>query len=847
MLTLKNIKKTYKTGDFEQHALKGVSLSFRENEFVAILGPSGSGKTTLLNIVGGLDRYDEGDLIINGKSTSKFKSSEWDSYRNNCIGFIFQSYNLIGHISVLANVEMGMTLSGISKKQRRKRALEVLDKVGLKDHVHKKPNQLSGGQMQRVAIARALATDPDIILADEPTGALDSETSTQIMDLIQEIAKEKLVIMVTHNPDLAEEYATRIVELKDGEVVRDSHPLKSEKESANFKIRKTSMSFLTALKLSFTNILTKKGRTILTAFAGSIGIIGIALILSLSHGMQSYIDKVQEDTLSSYPITIQEKTMDTGELLNAAMGNTQYEKKEDGKIYSQNITSDMLSMMGSGTKTNNLQDFKKYMEENKSKFEPYMNAVQYSYNLDLNIFKQTDEGYKQVNPDQIISTLGMEDMNNLGNMIGGSMTSYNAFTEMLNNKDLMNEQYDILAGTLPNNYDEVVLLVNKDNYISDYALYAIGMLDSNELVQKYEAILKGESVEQLEELQYSYDELLSQKFKVLLNTDYYELVNHTWIDKSKDADYLNQKLSDALEIKVVGIIRPKEETITTQVYGGILYTSDLTNYVIDKINESDIAKAQKENPETNIFTNQKFTKEEFDISKLSPQEQAYLATLSQRELAEVLQNYQENASATYESNLKKLGIVDLEKPSVINMYAKDFNSKEELGNLITEYNEIVDKDDSISYTDMVGIMMSGVSTIIDIISYVLITFVSISLVVSSIMIGIITYISVLERTKEIGILRSIGASKKDISRVFNAETLIIGLTAGLFGIGITLLLNIPVNIIIKNLAGVSNISSLPIIGGIILVLISMFLTIIAGLIPARIASRKDPVEALRTE
>jgi len=847
MLTLKNIKKTYKTGDFEQHALKGVNLNFRQNEFVAILGPSGSGKTTLLNIIGGLDRYDEGDLIINGKSTSKFKSSEWDSYRNNCIGFIFQSYNLIGHISVLANVEMGMTLSGISKKQRRKRALEVLEQVGLKDHVHKKPNQLSGGQMQRVAIARALATDPDIILADEPTGALDSETSTQIMDLIQEIAKKKLVIMVTHNPDLAKEYATRVVELKDGEVISDSHPLKTEKESANFKIRKTSMNFLTALKLSFTNILTKKGRTILTAFAGSIGIIGIALILSLSHGMQSYIDKVQEDTLSSYPITIQEKTLDTGELLNAAMGNVQYEKKEDGKIYSQNITSDMLSMMSSGTKTNNLQSFKKYMEENKSKFDPYMNAIQYSYQFDLNIFKPTEDGYKQVNPDQIISNLGMEDMNNLGNMIGGSMTSYNAFSEMLNNRHLMNEQYDILAGTLPTSYDEVVLLVNKDNYISDYALYAIGMLDSDELVAKYEAILKGESIEQLEELQYSYEELLSQKFKVLLNTDYYELVNHIWLDKSKDEDYLNQKLSDALEIKVVGIIRPKEETITTQVYGGILYTSDLTKYVIDKINESDIAKAQKENSEINIFTNQKFAKEEFDISKLTPQEQAYLATLSQKELAQILQNYQENASATYESNLKKLGVVDLEKPSVINMYAKDFNSKEELGNLIAEYNETVDKEDSISYTDMIGIMMSGVSTIIDIISYVLITFVSISLVVSSIMIGIITYISVLERTKEIGILRSIGASKKDISRVFNAETLIIGLTAGLFGIGITLLINIPVNIIIKNLAGVKNISSLPLIGGIILVLISMFLTIIAGLIPARIASKKDPVEALRTE
>lgn len=847
MLTLKNIKKSYKTGDFEQHALKGVSLSFRKNEFVAILGPSGSGKTTLLNIIGGLDRYDSGDLIINGKSTSKFKSGDWDSYRNNCIGFVFQNYNLIGHISVLANVEMGMTLSGVSKKQRRKRALEVLEQVGLQDHVHKKPNQLSGGQMQRVAIARALATNPDIILADEPTGALDSETSVQIMNLIQKIAKDKLVIMVTHNPDLAEEYANRIVELKDGEVTHDSNPLKSEKETTNFEFGKTSMSFLTALKLSFTNILTKKGRTILTAFAGSIGIIGIALILSLSNGMQKYINKVQEDTLSSYPITIQEKTLDTGELLSAAMGNTHYENKNDGLIHSQNITSDMLTMMSSGTKTNNLYDFKKYINDNAFKFEPYMNAIQYSYHLDLNIFKETEKGYKKVNPDQIISKLGMEDMNQLGNMIGGSMTSYNAFTEMLNNRNLMMDQYDILAGNLPNNYDEVVLMVNKDNYISDYALYAIGMLDSDELIEKYTAILKGEKVEQLEELQYTYEELLNQSFKVLLNTDYYQLKNNRWMDYSDDEEYLTKKLEEALEIKVVGIIRPKEETITTQVYGGVLYTSDLTKYVIDKINDSEIAKAQKNNPEINIFTNQKFSKEEFDISKLSPQEQAYLATLSQQELAAIIQNYQENASATYESNLRKLGIVDIEKPSVINIYAKDFESKEELANLISEYNKIVDKENAISYTDMVGIMMSGVSTIIDIISYVLITFVSISLVVSSIMIGIITYISVLERTKEIGILRSIGASKKDISRVFNAETLIIGLTAGLFGIGITLLLNIPINIIIKNLADVSNIAKLPMVGGIILVFISMFLTIIAGLIPARIASKKDPVEALRTE
>ena len=703
--------------------------------------------------------------------------------------------------------------------------------------------------MQRVAIARALVGNPDILLADEPTGALDTKTSVQIMELLKEISKTKLVIMVTHNPELAEKYSTRIIKLLDGKVIDDSKPYdgKEEKKEQN-KSGKTNMSFKTALSLSLNNLLTKKGRTILTAFAGSIGIIGIALILSLSSGMQNYINRVEEDTLSSYPITLQETTMDTGELLNAAMdSNNTYESYNDDQIHSMNITNDMLSLMSSGARSNNLEAFKTYINEQETKFNGYANAIQYSYNLDLNIYKERDDEYTQVNPDQIMNELGFGSMNEISSMFSSNTSSYSAFNEMLDNQNLIEEQYDVLAGHLPENYNEVVLVVNKDNYISDYTLYSIGLLDSDELVENYNAMINGEEVTDLEELSYSYKELLDIKFKVLLNTDYYTKEGNLWIDNSNNEEYITNLLEDALELEVVGIIRPKEETITTNNYGGVWYTKDLTEYVINEINESEIAKAQLANKNINVFTNQEFSDEEFDINNLSREEQAYLASLSQEELAEVIAHYQENAAATYESNLEKLGIVDLNKPSTINIYAKDFDSKEALADLITEYNNNASEENKISYTDIIEVMMSGVSNIIDIISYVLMGFVSISLIVSSIMIGIITYISVLERTKEIGILRSIGASKKDISRVFNAETLIIGLSAGLLGILITIILNIPINIIINNLAGVSSIAKLPIGGAIILVVISILLTVIAGLIPAKMASKKDPVEALRTE
>ena len=849
MLELKKITKKYLSGANEVSALKGIDLKFRETEFVSILGPSGCGKTTLLNIIGGLDQYTTGDLIINGKSTKNFKDKDWDTYRNHSIGFVFQNYNLIPHQTVLANVELALTLAGIKKDERRKRAIQALKDVGLEDQIHKKPNQMSGGQMQRVAIARALVSNPDILLADEPTGALDTKTSIQIMELLKEISKTKLVIMVTHNPELAEKYSTRIIKLLDGNVINDSSPYNEiKKDNQKKKNGKTNMSFLTAMSLSLNNLLTKKGRTILTAFAGSIGIIGIALILSLSSGMQNYISKVEEDTLSSYPITLQETSMDTSKLLSTVMDSKNtYENYNDGKIHSMNITNDMLNLMSSGSKTNNLEAFKNYIENNQDTFNKYINAIQYSYNLSLNIYKENTNGYTLVNPDQIMEKLGMSEMNEMSNIFSGGMSTYNAFTELMDNYSLIEEQYDILSGRLPENYNEVVIMVNKDNYISDYTLYSIGLLDSDELVNNYKALLNGEETTNLEELTYTYDELLNLKYKVLLNTDYYVKEGNLWIDKSNDTEYLNNILNNAIELKVVGIIKPNEEMITTNNYGGIMYTKELTEYVIEKINESTIAKEQLANENINIFTNKEFSNEEFNIKDLSKEEQAYLASLSQSELAEILKNYQENATASYKTNLEKLGIVDLNKPSTINIYAKDFDSKEALANIISEYNNNTTEENKLSYTDIIEVMMSGVSNIINIISYALISFVSISLIVSSIMIGIITYISVLERTKEIGILRSIGASKKDISRVFNAETLIIGAIAGILGILITILLNIPINIIINKLAGISTIASLPIKGAIILIIISILLTIIAGLIPAKMASKKDPVEALRTE
>lgn len=867
MLQLKNITKNYLSGDNEVQALKGIDIEFRENEFVSILGQSGCGKTTLLNIIGGLDRYTSGDLIINGKSTKEFKDKDWDTYRNHSVGFVFQSYNLIPHQTVLANVELALTISGVGKAERKKKAIEALQKVGLGDQLNKKPNQMSGGQMQRVAIARALVNDPDILLADEPTGALDSKTSVQVMEILKEISKDRLIIMVTHNPELAKKYSSRIVKLLDGKIIDDSNPYKSSEEDVKKarnkkdKSGKASMKFTTAVRLSLNNLMTKKGRTFLTSFAGSIGIIGIALILSLSHGMQSYINRVEEDTLSSYPLTIQEASIDVTSMLEAMMGNGEKEEHNDNKIYSRPIVNNILETVSTKLQTNNLEEFKKYLESGDTNIKDYINAIQYEYNLNLNIYKQNeDKTYQQVNPSKVFDELGfgemMESRQSASSMMSGSMamTQTDVWTEMLDNQNLLQSQYDVLAGNWPTKYNEVVLIVDENNEVSDYTLYSLGIKDIKELNESMEKIKNKEKVEAGESESYSYDDLLNYKFKILLNTDYYKESGNAWQDMSNDDEYMKNVVDNAEEITIVGIIKPNEENVSSSGAGMIGYTKELKEYVINKINETEIVKEQKENPNINVFTGIEFPENQnssFDYSQLTDEQRMYMATLSEAELAELMKNYAENSTATYDSNLSTLGVVDLNKPSTINIYPKDFESKDMITTRISEYNDKQTNDGKeenvITYTDIVGVMMSSVSTIINVISYVLIAFVGISLVVSSIMIGIITYISVLERTKEIGILRSIGASKKDVSRVFNAETLIIGLVAGLIGIVVTLLLNIPINIIIKSIVGISNISKLPTAGAIILVVISVGLTMIAGLIPARFAAKRDPVEALRTE
>lgn len=870
MLELNNITKDYISGDSTVQALKGISIEFRKSEFVSILGQSGCGKTTLLNIIGGLDRYTSGDLVINGKSTKKFKDKDWDAYRNYSVGFVFQNYNLIPHQTVLSNVELALTISGVSREERKERAIKALEDVGLKEQIHKKPNQLSGGQMQRVAIARALVNNPDIILADEPTGALDTKTSVQIMEILKEISKDKLIVMVTHNPELAEKYSTRIVKILDGVITDDSKPFTEEdrekEKDAKAKDGRTAMKFFTALRLSLNNLMTKKGRTLLTSFAGSIGIIGIALILSISNGVQSYINRVEEDTLSSYPITIDESTVDISSMMESLMGETEEntETHEDGKIYSRDIMNDMISTLSSKVTNNNLEALKNYIENENSTIKDNASAIKYNYNLNINLYKEdTSNGVVRVNPSTVMNALGMEDMmaaqesSPMNSMFGSSMTSMSntdVWEEMLDNEELLHSQYDLVAGSWPTNYNEVVLIVNENNEISDYTLYALGLKDQKELEEKWNKVQNGETVEESETTSYTYDQLLDLSFKLVLNSDYYEKENGLWVDKSDDEDYMKELLNNCENINVVGIIKQNEQSVATGMSGGIGYTKDLKEYVINKTNEAEIVKEQKDNPDINVFTGLAFPDEDaktFDYSQLSDEQRAQLAMLSAEQLAEVMETYSNNANASYDGNLELLGDVDLDKPSSISIYPKDFDAKDVITQEIDNYNQ-KQRDDGkeenvINYTDLIGIMMSSVSQIIDTISYVLIAFVAISLVVSSIMIGIITYISVLERTKEIGILRAIGASKKDISRVFNAETFIVGLIAGILGIGITILLNIPITKAIYAVTGVSVTVSLPVVGGIILVLISMILTIIAGLIPAKMASKKDPVEALRTE
>jgi len=853
MLELKNIKKDYVSSDTKVSALKGINIDFREHEFVSILGPSGCGKTTLLNIIGGLDDYTKGDLIINGKSTKEYKDSDWDTYRNHNVGFVFQSYNLIPHQTVLSNVELALTLSGVSPTERRRRAKKVLEQVGLKDQIHKKPNQLSGGQMQRVAIARALVNDPDILLADEPTGALDSKTSVQIMEILKSISKDKLIIMVTHNPELAEAYSSRIIKLLDGNIVSDSKPFEKKKEEGQEFITKgkKSMSMKTALSLSLNNLMTKKGRTFLTAFAGSIGIIGIALIMSLSSGVQDYIDSIEEDTLSTYPISIQKQTVDMSSMMISMMGMNEKKEHDFDKIYTNNIMNNIIETMSNQIQTNDLHEFKSYIEE--SNMKDYTNAIQYGYNITLNIYNADySNGIVKSYPNTIFTSLGINEIMGSGMTVGTDSASYTqteVFEQLLDNEELLKEQYTLVSGNWPKEYNEVVLIVDENNEVSDYTLYSLGLGDTAPLKETINKILTGQESEftfENDDLSYEYSDLLNLKFKLVLSTDYYQKSGNIYVDKSEDEEYVKSLIDSGTDIKIVGIIKPDEERMSGNSYGSIGYTKALVDYAIERTLETDIAKMQLENQNINVLTGLEFTTN-FDVNNLTNEQKYYLSTLSQEELLSLMASMENN---TYENIISTLGIVDKEYPNSINIYPKDFEAKEKIETLIEDYNkEKTDNnelDKVINYTDIVGLMMESVTSVVNVISYVLIAFVAISLVVSSIMIGIITYISVLERTKEIGILRAIGASKKDVSRVFNAETMIIGLVSGTLGIIITLILNVFINIILKHLVGLS-VASLPIIGAIILVAISVTLTLIAGLIPSRVASKKDPVEALRTD
>lgn len=986
MLEIRNIVKNYETGSETVHALKGVSIAFRESELVSILGQSGCGKTTLLNIIGGLDQYTSGDLIINGQSTKQYKSADWDIYRNHSVGFIFQSYNLIPHQSVLSNVELALTLSGVSKAERRRRAKEALEKVGLGNQLNKRPNQMSGGQMQRVAIARALVNDPDILLADEPTGALDSETSIQIMELVKEIAKDRLVIMVTHNPELAEKYSTRIVKLLDGRIVGDSDPFDPAKEPAHSEVRKTevtkgqktSMSFLTALSLSKNNLMTKKGRTFLTSFAGSIGIIGIALILSLSNGVQEYINSVERSTLASFPVSIQHETVDYTSLMTSMMNvrDNAEENRDPDRIYTNDISTEMMKTMLSEMQTNNLAEFKEYLESDPDGIGASIEEIQYSYDSNLYIYGHSADGdIMQINPSTVMSAMMGQSMadnvsqmtNTYSSLMGSSsMSSYDAFRELLST-DMLKTEYEVLAGRLPEAYNEVVVLVTDRNELSDVTLYTLGLRDQGELEGMMSSVMAGESFDlDTGDLSFSYDDLMGMEFSMLTAPEFYQKNDDgTWTDMRSDSEFMEQAAENGLKLKVVGILKPDADSLISSTNsGGIGYTHALTEYMIDKTNSSELVKAQKENPDVDVFTGIEFPKadeeEEQPMSQSEAMEmltgmlteeqrtkinEGIMAALTEEQQAQIQsammgmvsdeqmnsimmgvltpeqltqlqsgadvnslltdaqkaqmsaqiaasltaeQNAElstmmngmvdptkmytifmqvlttdqlrqlmdmtkepETTDATYDGNLKLLGVAELSEPSSMKIYATDFESKEKITQLIEKYNDSKIADDNqadvINYTDYVGLMMSSVSDIINAISYILIAFVAISLIVSSIMIGIITYISVLERTKEIGILRAMGASKRDISNVFNAETLIVGFSAGVIGIAVTLLLNIPINIIIENITGIANVALLPWQGGVILVVISMLLTLIAGLVPAGVAAKKDPVEALRTE
>ncbi len=880
MLTLKNIHKVYQTGDISVEALRGVDISFRQNEFVAVLGPSGCGKTTLLNIIGGLDRYSEGDLVIKGRSTRDYKDRDWDSYRNHSVGFVFQSYHLIPHQTVLANVELALTLSGVGPRERRERAEAALRKVGLGDQLRKKPGEMSGGQMQRVAIARALVNDPEIILADEPTGALDSETSEQIMQALSEIARDRLVIMVTHNPDLADRYATRTVRLLDGRITDDTSPFDGQEEiAAPAASGRTSMSFGTAFRLSLNNLLTKKGRTLLVALAGSIGIIGIALILSLSNGVNTYIKSVEEDTLSVYPLSIESETMDSSNIMLAMMSTAAAPagEREPGRIYSSNVAGEFLNSMVAEVEENDLAKFKAYLDTT-SDLDGLVSGIGYKYETAPVIYNENAVGgLLRVNPSTLIDTMTdssiMGDMSAMASMSGmGGMTQmmsmYNldAFSEL---NSLNSERYTLLAGRMPESFDELLIVAGENDDLSDLALFTLGLRDQSEVTQMFSSLLSGQQTRTAEATSFTYEELMALTFKLVLPGNLYKAnAAGVYASIADDPEQLREVLDQGVTLRVVGIARSSSQSlISAFVAGGIGYTHALTEYVVNANNETAAVKAQKEHPETDIFTGIRFdggVDMEVSMDLLNqyldtlPAAQAasiraMVSLMSEERILAMMREQMEKqrTQATYEGNLGKLSASDLSAPSAIRIYPKDFESKEKIAALIDAYNERMRKEGHeasvIRYSDYVATLMSSVTTIVDTISYVLIAFVSVSLIVSSIMIGIITYISVLERTREIGILRALGASKRDISHVFNAETLIIGLCAGLLGVLVTWLLTFPINALIRSLTEVDAAAILPGAAAAILVVISMFLTVIAGAIPSRIAAKKDPVVALRTE
>ena len=895
LLELRQIKKDYASGAQSVKALRGIDIAFRESEFVSILGQSGCGKTTLLNIIGGLDNYTSGDLMINGTSTKEFKDRDWDTYRNHSVGFVFQSYNLIPHQNVLSNVELALTLTGVSKGERRRRAKEALEKVGLGDQLKKMPNQMSGGQMQRVAIARALVNNPDILLADEPTGALDSETSLQVMEILKEVAKDRLVIMVTHNPQLAEQYSTRIVRLLDGEIVSDSMPFDPSSQplsqEAAETVKKPSMSFLTALGLSMNNLMTKKGRTLLTAFAGSIGIIGIALILSLSNGMQRYIDNMEADTLTSYPITIQQASVDMTSMMTAMMNVQKGTAHDDGLVHSSSIMTEMIGSMMQEVRTNDLATFKSVLEEEGNQIAELCSDIQYTYPTEVGIYTTSESGQVlRVNPVSILDEIGLGDV--AGHM---GMNNIPVCRELVDSQAMRDRDYELVSGAWPEAYNEVVLVVNENDEISDYTLYALGLKDPaalrDQLQSAMDSIAKtGQTEDDLDldtqETTYTYEDLMGLDLRLVLPTDYYEKQpDGTYLDMREDTAYMAGLVGRGERLHVVGVVRTTDDKGSE--YGALGYTSALTEYVIAQVEASDVMRAQKADPDTDVFTGLPFGDPkdavEADAAMTAAQQQlvadatadlpapyqSQLTEMEPQDQAQALISYgllsqadydaagkgrsaeKTVSDSTYEANLDLLHAASLEEPSGINLYTASFEDKEALTQALDAYNdEKTDaglEDQVIEYTDYVGVLMSSVTNIVNMVSYVLIAFVGISLVVSSIMIGVITLISVQERTKEIGILRAIGASKRDVSRVFNAETLIIGLSSGVLGIVITMLLNIPINLVINHLAGIDDVAQLPPLGALILVAISIVLTVVAGLIPSKAAAKKDPVEALRTE